>query len=351
MKKYISFYACILMLASAVAFVGCNDDDDEDYGTGETTARFSKVNDLESFQVALTALNEDGSLFKRNYGKTLPSMSSDDNHVFLAVNSAKEAETLFRSWVANDTHLLSIDGKLVFQMTDTLGNAQGVATFDSLSCQAPELACVTFSDDCRIKHLSKISFLAEAAWPENGFTSLYCKWEIVNVTHPESSWRCRTLPFVCIRTATPGVPGLLMTVDPGKKDGKILYNYEKHAYYNTDDICWDYRTYPKRCEAELIQSMNEELNSQEFRKLYAEAGFRYEPGWDFWIENYYYKQNKDYFCWYFRPNEDELYEAAWGKLSTSRQLYLLSFDDATVWKSWETNYCQYKYLNFQHSPK
>ncbi len=322
MKKNI-FYFLLLML-SAMSFTCCSDDDDEPKGN-ETEERIVAMNDLETFQDAMTFIDDNGLLTSRKYGKPLPSLSADTNHVYIGVADQAEAETLFRSWVANEEHLTETGGQLVFHMADTLGRAQGTATYATIvNGEHSELARVTFSQDCAVRYLSQISFIDEKAWPENGFRSLFAKWDIVDVTnhHIDGS---PTLPMVCIRAAKPGQDGLLMTVEPTKKN-----NFGETRYFVDTDCKWNHMAYPTREDVKFIQANNKDLKSQDFKDICREAGVKYDGGWEYWVFNTPYI-GEGYRK--FKPNKKGLI-SMWffDYLRKAHKMYILHFDDKQIFK-------------------
>lgn len=207
-------YALGAVLLSCVCIASCekvgqDDFDEKRYG------KYVEVvpDELGALQKSLTKLDEDGNLVERYVGVSLE--PADKDEVSVGVENLDEAKAIFASWFA-DTTRISANGTLA-----TFSCGKGSAQLVPQTNERGQIAYVSF-DMPGLKHISRINFILNSAWPDNaserGFHKLGVRYEYncwTGYSTPAANDyfdRYEMLPFVCVREYKNGVPAMLVGI-------------------------------------------------------------------------------------------------------------------------------------------
>lgn len=206
--KTIKFYATTTAIALCAATItSCSPDeditpDDTQYH-GEVTV-YDQVKYLQNNIVEVDSL---GNFEQRVNGA--PLNPADTTELYIGVEDLAAAAEMFQGWLSPDTEVnLSAPSTIDMEtgLKDENGQLQETVYFKVVD-EAPTLAEVTFAKGTVMKHVSKIIFIKDSAWPEND-ESKYLIGDIPKILQPDATY----LPYVCIREAKKGVSGLLMFI-------------------------------------------------------------------------------------------------------------------------------------------
>lgn len=198
--KTIKSYAAVMVVAlCATILTSCSPN--EDITPEETLyqGRVTVYNQVEYLQNNIVEVDSLGNFEQRVNGA--PLNPADTTELYIGVANLSDAAEMFQSWLSPDTEVnLSAPSTIDMEagLKDENGQQQETVYFKVVD-EAPTLAEVTFAKGTVMKHVSKIIFIKESAWPEND----------------ESRYRIGDVasgPYVCIREAKNGICGLLMYI-------------------------------------------------------------------------------------------------------------------------------------------
>ena len=200
--KTVKFYAAMMAVAlCATILTSCSPD--EDITPEETLyqGRVTVYNQVRFLQNNIVEVDSLDNFVQRVNGA--PLNPADTTELYIGVANLSDAAEMFQSWLSPDTEVnLSAPSTIDMEagLKDENGQLQETVYFKVVD-EAPTLAEVTFAKGMVMKHVSKIIFIKESAWPEND----------------ESQYRIGDdvygrFPYVCIREAKNGICGLLMYI-------------------------------------------------------------------------------------------------------------------------------------------
>ena len=263
MKKNI-FFALLAAMLLPLGFAACSsnednptagpvDPDPEHFDPKVRVARHY-------FQHIIVSCNEDGSGFEGyRWGKELYP-DTDPGHLYIGVDTWEEAAKMFRRyWMAPNARpkiLPPSEKTLRSELTDTQGNKQ-MEVYLKPGETDDVVAELTVSDESKLMHFYKITFLKNSAWPEKPAgtrgSSAY-RWRVgdyvknVTITSDNSvedklDSEDEQLDFVCIRSSGNGVKPWFVTVTVHNtyKCGDPLF-YPTHGRIRKAKFVPDYDT-------------------------------------------------------------------------------------------------------------
>lgn len=209
--KTVKFYATMMAVAlCATTITSCSPDEDitpeEPQYHGEVTA-YSQVKYLQNNIVEVDSL---GNFEQRVNGA--PLNPADTTELYIGVDDLAAAAEMFQGWLSPDTEVnLSAPSTIDMEagLKDESGQLQETVYFKVVD-EAPTLAEVTFAKGTVMKHVSKIIFIKESAWPENDES----KYLIGDILYDYPWWSSgNRYNMVCIRESKKGVSGLFLYID------------------------------------------------------------------------------------------------------------------------------------------
>ncbi|MBR6593545.1 MAG: hypothetical protein IKK81_13140, partial [Prevotella sp.] len=198
--KTVKFYATMMAVAlCATILTSCSPD--EDITPEETLyqGRVTVYNQVRFLQNNIVEVDSLGNFVQRVNGA--PLNPADTTELYIGVANLSDAAEMFQGWLSPDTEVnLSAPSTIDMEtgLKDENGQLQETVYFKVVD-EAPTLAEVTFAKGTVMKHVSKIIFIKESAWPENDES----KYLIGDKTWGRA---------VCIREAKKGVSGLLLYI-------------------------------------------------------------------------------------------------------------------------------------------
>lgn len=205
--------SCLLFLVSFLGFnlSSCSKDDEPNYGEQED---IYVVDELEVLQNSLAKIDENGNLVERVLGVSLDAAAPDE--VSVGVDNYHEAVDIFTSLFA-DTTVISNNGTVAtFAIKD--GKAELVASSSDANGQ---VAYAKF-DVPGLKHVSKVNFILNSAWPDNDGGKGYHKFGMI---YEAKGWTGKgylaqndyikpdaMFKYLCIREYNNGKPALLFAI-------------------------------------------------------------------------------------------------------------------------------------------
>ena len=198
--KTVKFYAAMMAVAlCATILTSCSPD--EDITPEETLyqGRVTVYNQVRFLQNNIVEVDSLDNFVQRVNGA--PLNPADTTELYIGVANLSDAAEMFQGWLSPDTEVnLSAPSTIDMEagLKDENGQLQETVYFKVVD-EAPTLAEVTFAKGTVMKHVSKIIFIKESAWPEND--------ESKYLIGDKTSGRA-----VCIREAKKGVSGLLLYI-------------------------------------------------------------------------------------------------------------------------------------------
>lgn len=209
--KTIKFYATMMAVAlCAATLTSCSPNEDV---TPEDTQYHGEVtvyNQVKYFQNNIVEVDSLGYFEQRVNGAPLNPV--DTTELYIGVANLSDAAEMFQSWLSPDTEVKLLAPSTVDMeagLKDENGQLQETVYFKVVD-EAPTLAEVTFAKGTVMKHVSKIIFIKDSAWPEND-ESKYLIGDIL-YDYPWASSGVRT-NMVCIRESKKGVSGLFLYIE------------------------------------------------------------------------------------------------------------------------------------------
>lgn len=206
--KTIKFYATTTAIALCAATItSCSPDeditpDDTQYH-GEVTV-YDQVKYLQNNIVEVDSL---GNFEQRVNGAPLNPV--DTTELYIGVANLSDAAEMFQGWLSPDTEVnLSAPSTIDMEagLKDENGQQQETVYFKVVD-EAPTLAEVTFAKGTVMKHVSKIIFIKDSAWPENDESP----W-LIGDTQSYKTFEDGVRNWVCIRESKNGVSGLFLYI-------------------------------------------------------------------------------------------------------------------------------------------
>lgn len=198
--KTIKSYAAVMVVAlCATILTSCSPDEDITPDDTQYHGEVTVYNQVEYLQNNIVEVDSLGNFEQRVNGA--PLNPADTTELYIGVANLSDAAEMFQSWLSPDTEVnLSAPSTIDMEagLKDENGQQQETVYFKVVD-EAPTLAEVTFAKGTVMKHVSKIIFIKESAWPENDES----KYLIGDKTSG---------PYVCIREAKNGICGLLMYI-------------------------------------------------------------------------------------------------------------------------------------------
>ena len=168
MKK-LAYYLLMIPLFG-IGMTSCSEDNNG-LNTPETPQEESVYveDELAVLQKHLVRVDDEGNLVERIWGEVLDAATPDE--VTIGVDNLAEAVAIFRGFFA-DTTEISEDGMLA-----TFSVQEGSAELKGANGENGLVACATF-DVPGLKHISRINFILNSAWPENATATGFHKFGV-----------------------------------------------------------------------------------------------------------------------------------------------------------------------------
>lgn len=198
--KTVKSYATMMAVAlCATTLTSCSPDEDIMPEETQYQGRVTVYNQVRFLQNNIVEVDSLDNFVQRVNG--VPLNSADTTELYIGVPNLSDAAEMFQGWLSPDTEVnLSAPSTIDMEagLKDENGQLQETVYFKVVD-EAPTLAEVTFAKGTVMKHVSKIIFIKESAWPENDES----KYLIGDKTSGKA---------VCIREAKKGVSGLLLYI-------------------------------------------------------------------------------------------------------------------------------------------
>lgn len=291
-------YLLFLVSFLGFNFSSCSKDDEPNY---EKQEDIYVVDELEVLQNSLAKIDENGNLVERILGVSLD--PADPDEVSVGVDNYNEAVDIFTSLFA-DTTVISNNGTVAtFAIKD--GKAELVASSDANG----QVAYAKF-DVPGLKHVSKLNFILNSAWPNNDSGKGYHKFGIIYeakgwtgkgyALHDQNDYiKPNALyKYLCIREYSNGKPALLFAICTDKfplhprslsSAGGNIPNEQK-AKEIASILQKDWATYKKRMND--AYGMNVLGEGDDFTYWINKAA-----DYGFWVNQYYIRLNDSYINW------------------------------------------------------
>ena len=216
--KTIKSYAAVMVVAlCATTLTSCSPNEDitpeDTQYHGEVTV-YDQVKFLQDNIVEVDSL---GNFIQRVNGA--PLNSADTTELYIGVANLSDAAEMFQGWLSPDTEVnLSAPSTIDMEagLKDENGQLQETVYLKVVD-EAPTLAEITFAKGTVMKHVSKIIFIKESAWPENDES----KWLIGDFQY-DNTYDDGKRNWVCIRESKKGVSGLFLFISLKKNDWGIF---------------------------------------------------------------------------------------------------------------------------------
>lgn len=206
--KTIKSYAIMTVVAlCATAITSCSPDEDITPEETQSNGEVIVYNQVKYFQNNIVEIDSLGNFERRVNGAPLNSV--DTTELYIGVADLAAAVEMFQDWLSPDTEVnLSVPSNVDMEagLKDENGQLQETVYFKAVN-EAPTLAEVTFAKGTVMKHVSKIIFIKESAWPENDESPwLVGDFETYDTFKEGKHW------WLCIREAKTGVSGMMMYI-------------------------------------------------------------------------------------------------------------------------------------------
>ena len=203
--KTVKFYAIMMAVALCAVTIASCSTDEEDITLEETQyqGRVTVFNQVRYLQNNIVEVDSLGNFVQRVSGA--PLNPADTTELYIGVANLPDAAEMFQGWLSLDTEMkLSAPSTVDMEagLKDENGQLQETVYFKVVD-EAPTLAEVTFAKGPVMKHVSKIIFIKESAWPENDYSPYLIGDQAVGGA---------VGGYVCIREAKNGISGLLMYI-------------------------------------------------------------------------------------------------------------------------------------------
>ena len=207
MKTKNIFLSTLLLLAVCCNFIACSKDDDKSKGNDEPEYIENEIDQLAYLQHNLVVIDEDGNFQYRSLGVSLN--PSDTTVVSVGVANLAKAKEMFASLFSSQTEVSSdgmrytlADGGTAWLVAETGEGKVAVAYFD-----VPQL-----------KHVSKVVFIENSAWPANAENpndyklGEFYEEEGFCFKNPTVDFAINNavVKYLCVREAADGNPALLI---------------------------------------------------------------------------------------------------------------------------------------------
>ncbi len=210
--KSTKFYVVLLATVLCAGLVtSCTGDDDvipeDPQETPQEQGSVNVFDQVKYFQNLLVEIDTLGNIKQRVTGAPLNSI--DSTELYIGVADLAEASEMFKNLLSPDTEvkpLVPSTIDLEVKLKDENGRLLETAYFKAVD-NAPVLAEVTFQQGDVIKHVSKVIFIKESAWPDNDFSPyMWGDFETYD------AWKEGKQKWLCIREAKTGVSGMMMYI-------------------------------------------------------------------------------------------------------------------------------------------
>lgn len=209
-KFYVALMAVALCTASAT-FTSCTPDEDVTPDESQEQGEITTFDQVRFFQDYLVETDSLGNIVQRVNGAPLDPVNTTE--LYIGVENIEEAAEIFKNWMSPDTEVnLSAPSTIDMEadLKDLDGQVQETVYFKAVD-ETPTLAEVTFAKGSVIKHVSKVIFIKESAWPDNDFSPFY-----EGDTEDSETYEEGIQTWVCIRQAKSGQSGMLMYISEGE---------------------------------------------------------------------------------------------------------------------------------------
>ena len=251
MKKNL-FFSLLAALVLSLGFAACSNDDNPGGAPEDPDSEHKLItewNALSYFQHTIVTCDQEGDNFESfAWGTEL--YPDDPGHLYIGVDTWAEAEKIFNYWIAPNvkpTLLPPSEKALQAGLTDLQGVKQ-LEVFIKPGETDDVVAELTLSDDSKVKHFYKITFLLNSAWPTNSSSTKWQVGDIVkNVTITDENEIEKKLDdddeqldFICIRANGNGVnPWFVATTihdsyKAGNKSYRPTYHRIRKSYWTPD---------------------------------------------------------------------------------------------------------------------
>lgn len=277
-------------------------DDTEEPGDYTGDGTFVAPDGLAWFMGHLVQTDSEGLLVGYVYGKPLD--EADPTVLSVGVASAEEAEDIFRSFVADTLHVVSVaPGTVTYSPTDSLGRKQGEIYFTTGGDGT--IARITFSDDIAQDLVSQVRFIDRTLWPDNA-ASVFEKGKVYFVRYVEvfddpyaqiipywteeengSSYR----RYVCLKPDAEGQPAMMFYCS------NAVYMYDsKQSHGHNFKYDGDYGVWYKKSGDILLMARsvkNPKKGQPDSHPGYCssdaalkEVSKMIYDDWDYWVQHY-----------------------------------------------------------------
>ncbi|MDO4164338.1 MAG: hypothetical protein Q4D56_08120 [Bacteroides sp.] len=213
--KVLEKYFILMALACTLGFTACSDDVTP---TDDTTLVVDGLEAVKQFFYETDASGEDHLV----RGVALDTADPTELSVGVADEEAALKQFYLMAGEIDATYLVqNSDDSYTLTLTDTLGNVYGTALYTTDTSEGV-LASITFSPTDLIPGVSRLDFIAESLWPDNETVTTHVKGNVINVSAPVVKWtggvgylssETKTVPMVCVNTATQGNPAIYVYFD------------------------------------------------------------------------------------------------------------------------------------------
>lgn len=214
--KTIKFYATTTVIAlCAATIISCSPDEDITPDTPQERGDVTTYNQVRYLQDNIVELDSLGNFEQRVNGA--PLNPADTTELYIGVANLAEAAEMFQGWLSPDTEVkLSAPSTVDMEagLKDEDGQLQEMVYFKVVD-EAPTLAEVTFAKGTAMKHVSKIIFIKDSAWPENDESKWLIGDFLYDYTYNKSKkYKCKEDKhnWVCIRESKKGVSGMFLYI-------------------------------------------------------------------------------------------------------------------------------------------
>lgn len=351
MKK--NFFMTIVLLAAVVlplGFASCSANDNPVEDPDEQDITEAVIIDAwdapRFFLHAIATCDQEGNNFESfAWGEELYP-NTDPGHLYIGVDTFDEAEQIFRRWLAPNVNpglIPPSDKALKCPLPDLKGIPQ-MEVYLKPGETDDVVAEVTVSDESKLKHFYKITFLKNSAWPTNDDETTWEVGDIVknvkltsdNNIEDKLNDKDKRLDFVCIRKSGNGIKPWFITVTKhedyvcGGTIERPTYKRIRMSYWTPDEDTAN--------EIQSLMSENWSLIESEFED--ADCGTLSE-GRYYWIDRCH--KSKSHLFDEMKYSTGALQ----GHSKNTSGTFLLNFnnysaedvyDDCTVWRSARSSY-------------
>ena len=206
--KTIKFYATTTAIAlCAATIISCSPDEGITPDTPQERGDVTTYNQVRYLQDNIVEVDSLGNFEQRVNGAPLNPV--DTTELYIGVANLSDAAEMFQGWLSPDTEVKLLAPSTVDMeagLKDENGQQQETVYFKVVD-EAPTLAEVTFAKGTVMKHVSKIIFIKDSAWPENDES----RWMIGDFQY-DNTYSEGKHNWVCIRESKMGVSGLFLYI-------------------------------------------------------------------------------------------------------------------------------------------